>query len=190
MSLFSFFNNVLSGQKSKTRIIDGFEVSYRYRGKAVLFDPITMLRDFKYKLEGGQAKFGELCGGLGEIEDQDLILKEQLPPTVTAKFRIGDEILEVERCVKTFGTVPCSRYTFFLDQNLLCTFQRMYDYGKNFASCRDRLTPYIHNPSDLETNFWKNNQNEGLFLEHFGHTQLWALYSVSEVDRIWNKLGN
>lgn len=190
MSLFSFFNKVLSGQKSKARIIDGFEVSYLYSGKAVLFDPITMLRDLKYKLDSDQVQSGELCVGLGEIEDPYLILEEQLPATVTAKLRIGDDILEIERCVKTFETVPCSRYTFYLNQVPLCTFQRMYDYGKNFAASLERIAPYIHHQSQIETNFWKNNQNQGLFLEHFGHTQLWVLHSVSDLERIWEKLGN
>ena len=179
MSLFSFFNKVISGQRSKTRNIDGFEVSYLYSGKAVLFDPITMLRDLKYKLDSDQIQSGELCVGLGEIEDSYLILKEQLPPTVIARVGIGEEILEIERCVKTFETVPCSRYTFYLNKNPLCTFQRMYDYGKNFAASQERIAPYIHHPSKIETNFWKNNQNEGLFLEHFGHTHLWALYSMA-----------
>ncbi|HSF53908.1 MAG TPA: hypothetical protein VLA71_09165 [Algoriphagus sp.] len=188
MSIFSFFNKVLAGQKSKARKIDGFDVSYRYSGKAVLFDPITMLRDLRYKLESDQISTGELCVGLGEIDEPNLILKERLAPTVVAKFKIEDESLEVERCVKTFETVPCSRYDFFLNQKPLCTFQRIYDYGKTFALSQERISPYVSHKNNLETNFWKNNQNEGLFLEHFGHTQLWVLHSVSDLENIWRKL--
>lgn len=190
MSIFSFFNNVLAGQKTKTRIIDGFEVSYRYSGKAVLFDPITMLRDLKYKLESNQISTGELCVSLGEIVDPNLIFKEQLVPTVVAKLNFENESLEVQRCVKTFDTVPCSRYDFLLNQQPLCTFQRMYDYGKSFALSRERISPFIHDKSNFEDNFWKNGQNEGLFLEHFGHTQLWVLHSISDLEQVWRKLGN
>lgn len=190
MSIFSFFNDVLAGQKSRTRNIDGFEISYRYSGKAVLFDPVTMLRDLMYKLESEQTVSGELCVGLGEIDAPHLILEESLIPTVIAKLKIDEESLEVERCVKTFETVPCSRYAFFLNQKPLCTFLRMYDYGKSFAASRERISPFVQNKNNLETNYWKNNQNEGLFLEHFGHTQLWVLHSVSDLENIWSKLRN
>lgn len=190
MSVFSFLNNVLSGQKSTSRIIDGFEVSYSYFGKPVLFDPITMLQDLKYKIESKQTIPGELCGNLGEIVDSSLILKDQLNPSVVARLKIDGKDLRVVRFVKTFETVPCSRYDFFLNQIPLCSFQRMYDYGKNFASSREKLIPFVgHQKLENET-YWKNDRNEALFLEHFGHTQLWMIHSVSDIQNVWRELVN
>lgn len=189
MNLFSFLNNVLSGQKSKARLIDGFEVSYRYSGKAVLFDPITMLRDLKYKLESDQVFTGKLSFGLDEIDEPTLIVKEQLIPSVIAKFKVNGELIEVKRCVRTFETVNCSRYEFFLNQSPLCTFQRLYDYGKGFTSAKEKLSPYVNKEDYLTTNFWKNDKDEGLFLEHFGHTQIWQIHSISELSGVWEKIG-
>ncbi|OOG68930.1 hypothetical protein [Algoriphagus sp. A40] len=190
MSIISFFNSVLSGQKSKSRIIEGFEVSYRYSGKGVLFDPITMLRDLKYKLESNQVTTGELCVSLGEIVDQQLNFNDQLVPTVEAKFKIENEYLKVQRYVMTFESIPCSWYDFFLDQIPLCTFQRRYDYGKDFEMIKEKFASFTSNQPSPMSNYWENRQNEGLFLEHFGHTQIWVLHSVSGLKQVWNKLGN
>lgn len=190
MSILSFFNQVLSGQKSKSRFIDGFEVSYRYTGKGVLFDPITMLRDLKYKLESDLITTGELWVNLGEIGDAQLILNEQLAPTVEAKLKIDKESLKVLRYVMTFESIPCSRYDFFLDQIPLCTFQRRYDYGKDFEMIKDKFAAFTSNQTSAMANYWENSQNEGLFLEHFGHTQIWVLHSVTGLKQVWSRLGN
>lgn len=189
MSILSFFNQVLSGQRSKARIIDGFEVSYRFSGKPILFDPINMLRELRYRVEKEESVAGELCVEIGQIEESGLILNEKLTPTIVAKLKIGNDFLKVERFVKTFETVPCSRYDFSINQLPLCTFQRMYDYGKNFAQAKEKLAPFNHPGEMNQTNYWKNNQNEGLFLEHFGHTQLWMIYSITDLQKVWKELG-
>ncbi|MFN3999024.1 hypothetical protein [Algoriphagus sp.] len=183
----SYIKNLFSGYKAKTKEIKGIEISYQYVGNPVLFDPITMLNDLKYKLKNGESTHGKLYVRLSALVEIDSISCEKLNPTVKAKFKKAGGNFEVIRCVKTLESVHHSRYEFLLNKSVFCSFQRRYDYGKDYSSILENISSFIVS-TDNRFNFWKNDQNEALYLEHFGHTHLWVINSFSDLENAWSKI--
>lgn len=89
--------------------------------------------------------------------------------------------------------MPCSRYEFFLNGNLISVFQRQYDYGKGFADKLARMESFGSLPQTKNSNsyYWLNGTSrKAIFLEKFGHTQIWVINDADGLDEIWKNLPN
>jgi len=119
--------------RRKIMSIEGIKINYKFSGKPILFDPIEMLRELNFKILESKKSALDLTHAFNQIEDNQLISKEELTPTVVACYEFNRKKVKVIRNVKTILSMTCSRYDFFLDEKLVSVFQRQYDYGKGFV---------------------------------------------------------
>lgn len=191
MGLINYLRNFFTGYEEKTRSIEGIDVHYKFFGKPILFDPIDMLRDLNFRiLDPGNFALN-LSQSIENIDDDQLISKEQLNATVIANYEFKGKKVKAIRSVKTIGNMPCSRYEFFLDGNLISVFQRQYDYGKGFAGTLERMESYGSKPHTQNSNsyYWVDGTSrQAIFVEKFGHTQIWVINNADGLDEIWNNL--
>lgn len=182
MNIFNLLSKALTGYKSKTKIVKGHKVTYRYVGKPVLFDAFTMLIDFNshHKVAHAIPTHPRL---LTEIENMPLWeINNQSPAVVfTAILDIGR--FHVNRYVMHLEHKPCSKYEFYLDDQKMANFARVYDYG---ATIKKFLSHQKSNIPEIETlqnqPFTVDLGNDQKFLaENFGHSQFWKIYQ-------WEKL--
>lgn len=107
-----------------------------------------------------------LSQSIENIDDDQLISKEQLNATVISDYEFKGKKVKAIRSLKTIGNMPCSRYEFFQDGNLISVFQRQYDYGKDFAGTLERMESYGSNPHTQNSNsyYWVDgNSRQAIF---------------------------
>lgn len=150
-----------------------------------------MLRDLNFRiLDSGNFALN-LSQTIENIYDDQLISKEQLNATVIANYEFKGKKVKAVRSLKTIGNMPCSRYEFFPDENLISVFQRQYDYGKGFASTLESMESYGSKPHTQNSNscYWVDGTSrQAIFLEKFGHTQIWVINNAACLDEIRNNL--
>ncbi|MDI1323204.1 MAG: hypothetical protein PSV36_10675 [Algoriphagus sp.] len=177
----------------KIRLIEGTEVHYKFSGKPILFDPLEMLRDLNFRILESKNSALILSKSIVEIEDDQLISREKLNSTVSAGYEFKGKKVKIIRCVRTIGSMPCSRHEFFLNGNLISVFQRQYDYGKGFACTLERMESFGSLPQTKNSNsyYWLDGTSrQAIFLEKFGHTQIWVINDADGLDEIWKNLPN
>jgi hypothetical protein len=188
MSVFNYFSQIITGYQSKKRTIGGIQVHYKFSGKAILFDPIEMLRNLRFKISESENSSLNLSQSIKNIDDVLLKRNELQKATVIASFMFEERKVKVVRYVKTVGNMPISRYDFFLDSNLFSVFQRQYDYGKGFTSVLQKMEPYGSKPQTQNDNsyYWADaNSERAVLLEKFGHTQIWLIYDSNCLKDVW-----
>ncbi len=89
MRLINYFGKFFTGYEMKIRSIEGIKVHYKYSGKPVLFDPIEILRDLNFKIIKSKISALDLTRAIDQIEDNQLISKEELTPTVLACYEFN-----------------------------------------------------------------------------------------------------
>lgn len=191
MSVFNYFSKIITGYQSKIRTIGGIQVHYKFSGKAILFDPVEMLRDLKFKISGSEIPALKLFSSIENFQERLLNSTKQQNETVIASFELGKRKIKVMRSVKTIDNMPCSRYDFFLDENLISVFQRQYDYGKGFAISLQKMESYGSEPPTQNNTscYWTNNDTkQSVFFEKFGHTYLWLIYDSIGLEEVWKNL--
>ena len=188
MSVFNYLSKIVTGYQSKMRTIGGVHVHYKFSGKAILFDPIEMLRDLKFKILDLERFPLSLSQSIENIDNELLKGNEKQNATVIASFKLVEKKVKVIRTVKTIDNMPFSRYDFFIDQNLISVFQRQYDYGKGLKSIVQKMEPYGSKPQTQKTTsfYWSDvNSKQAVFLEKFGHTQIWLIYDSHGLKGVW-----
>jgi hypothetical protein len=191
MSVFNYLSKIVTGYQSKIRTIGGVQVHYKFSGKAILFDPIEMLRDLKFKILDLERFPLILSQSIENIDNELLKGDEQQNATVIASFKLEEKKVKVIRSVKTIENMPFSRYDFFLDENLISVFQRQYDYGKGLESSIQKMEPYGSKPQTQNNTsfYWSDvNSKQAVFLEKFGHTQIWLIYDSHGLKEVWENL--
>ncbi|SDD38960.1 hypothetical protein SAMN04488104_102759 [Algoriphagus faecimaris] len=185
MNVFNFLNKTLTGYRAKTKEVNGQKLSYQYAGKPVLFDPFQMLKDMSFQLD--QAKSLKADEPFAqELKSLELMSREGLLPTVICRSNLGNIKFSAKRYVKNPGNKPCSTYEFFIDENTIARFSRIYDYGASFDSfCRrtevfEQLTGE-EGPASLR---FELGSNELFLAENFGHSQFWHIQDWAQLQQI------
>jgi hypothetical protein len=191
MSVFNYFRKIFTGYQSKIRTIRGVEIHYKFSVKAILFDPVEMLSDLKFKISGSEISALKLFPSIENFEERLLNSSKQQNETVIASFKLESRKIKVIRSIKTIDNMPCSRYDFFLDGNLISVFQRQYDYGKGIAISLQKMESYGSKPQTQNnpSYYWTNTDtNQSVFFEKFGHTHLWLIYDSIGLEEVWKNL--
>lgn len=182
MKIFNLLSKALTGYKSKSRILKGHKVMYRYVHKPVLFDAFTMLLDFNSHHEIAKV-IPTTEHLLNEIENLPFWnLKDQSPAVIFSSV-IHNERFQVNRHVHHLEHKPCSKYEFYLGDEKLANFARVYDYGasiKSFLKSQENTSP-IFEGIDSQPFVIPLESNEKFLAENFGHSQFWRIYQ-------WDKL--
>lgn len=156
--------------------MNGVDVVFTYSDKPIFFDPYGMLKEFKHrsaepsvqsfdlKLPFSEQLLNFPCPGL---EDQ---------PNVICRCSQNGREFKVSRFSLKYGIYPLSFYRFELDGTLVGTFRRKYDYGSQIQKIATELASQNISAIDIDKEnwLWKNHLGSSVFLEKFGHSQLWS----------------
>jgi hypothetical protein len=177
MQLLNYFKKLITGYFTVYKKVNGLDFRYSYSGKPVFFDPFSMLEQYKQRSGNESIQGLRLAGARAEpFPDFVYPADGDLPSVICEGVKDGHEF-KTERYTFKDGIYSVSFYRFELDGNLAGTFRRQYDYGsqlQKFAVIIASLNQSDLNP-DKENWLWRGSRGEEIFLEKFGHSQLWNI---------------
>lgn len=185
--MINYFNKLLTGYYAAKKKINGIELRYSYFEKPIFFDPIGMLKEYHARVSNESVQrmllTASISGHLTDFEFPD----ENLKPSVICECSKHGMKLKVSRFSLKEGIYPMSFYSFEIDGNLIGTFKRKYDYGSQIQKIGLNIASQTSTEIDLlkEKWLWESDLGEHLFVEKFGHTQIW-FFSNSDVMKLIN----
>ncbi|MDR7127763.1 hypothetical protein J2X69_000091 [Algoriphagus sp. 4150] len=190
MDVLNYLSKLATGYHTKSLRISGIAVKYKFYGKPVPFDPITMLKELQFKSQDPKCHNVILHEPLKDIADSKLIIGGKLKPVIVADFTINDCQFKVVRAVTTQDKLRYSRYEFYADGKIMAVFQRTYDYGKSFDSLMLGFVQNPDSPTFEGTSIFKGFHNSGQWIlgEVFGHTQLWLVFDPKKVEMVQQQI--
>lgn len=185
--MINYFNKLWTGYRTTKKKVHGFYLRYTYADKPVFFDPLGMLKEFKSRVALEEVQHLAMTKPISEVlfELEYPAAKEM--PSVICECNIKGKSLKVSRFSFKAGIYPISFYRFELNDELMGTFRRKYDYGSQIQNIGLRLAKETGLAVDLELGKWlcRNELGEQLFVEKFGHTQIW-FFKNSKLDNLIN----
>ena len=174
--MINYFKKILTGYHTVKKKVSGVEVTFSYSDKPIFFDPFSMIQEFKHRSSEGivqrlnlQLPFSESLLDFAVPDHDDL-------PNVICRSIINGSEFKISRFSLKDGIYPISFYRFELDGTLIGTFRRKYDYGSQIQKMASELAQKNHSEisSDKESWLWENELGEKIFLEKYGHSQVWS----------------
>ncbi len=173
--MINYFRKLISGYSVGKKSFRGTEYRFRYQGNPVFFDPIQMIQEFHHRKANSDLPRFPL-----EINREKLIpflpeLPQEILPSVICTGIKGNSELEIARFTFKRGLQPVSLYRFQLDGIHVGDFYRIYDYGSDTQNFMLKVASLQGDslPLSQESVFWENESGEAVFIEKFGHTQIW-----------------
>jgi hypothetical protein len=177
MQLLNYFRKFLTGYYTESKKIKGFTFRYSYSGKPVLFDPFTMLEQYRQRSGQESIQRIQLTRALSDpFPDFAYPDDGDLPSVICQGVKDGHEF-RTERYTFKDGIYSVSFYRFELDGKLAGTFRRQYDHGsqiQKFALSIAALNQSDIDP-EMENWLWKGSKGEEIFVEKYGHSQVWNI---------------
>lgn len=185
--MINYFNKLLTGYYAAKKKINGLELRYSYTDKPIFFDPIGMLREFSPRVSDLSVQSFEIKTPFSEPLPEFEFPDENLKPSVICECTKNGMDLKVSRFSMKDDIYPLSFYTFELDGNLIGTFRRKYDYGSQIQKTGLKLASLTSTQIDVsrEKWLWKSEVGAKLFVEKFGHTQIW-FFSNDDVSKLFD----
>lgn len=185
--MINYFKKLLTGNQTAKKKVNGIDLRYTYSDKPIFFDPIGMLKEFNTRVAQDEVQQLRIISPISEILLELEFPTEEEKPSVVCECSYKGKNLKVSRYSLKDGLYPISFYRFELDDEFLGTFRRKYDYGSQIQKIGLKLAKETGMAIDLELGkwLWQNNQGEQLFVEKFGHTQIW-FFKNSKLDSLLN----
>ncbi len=173
--MINYFRKLISGYTLEKKYFRGKEYRFSFQGKPIFFDPVQILQEFHNRKVNSGTQHFPLTIDRSEL----LPFLPQLPkdalPTVVCTGPNGHETLEVSRFTFKRGVQPVSMYRFVQNGTHAGDFYRIYDYGSETQNFILKVAS-MHGVSvslAQEQVIWERGQGEAIFIEKFGHTQIW-----------------
>ncbi len=189
--MFNFFRKLLTGYNTVIKNMNGSDFRFMYSGKPVFFDPLQMLTEFAHRSGDQSVQVFTLSVPSDKIDLGKFRIESGDLPSVICTFSYLGKELKVSRYTQKEGIHPESRYLFESEGISFGSFCRTYDYGSQLEVLRDKIA--LPNQSQVDPRsegwLWKNEKGEMLFLEKFGHSQLWK-FSEPDILSFWARASN
>ncbi|WP_187178024.1 hypothetical protein [Algoriphagus sp. AK58] len=184
--MFNYFKKLVTGYSTVKRQLSGVECRYLYSGKPVFFDPFLMIREFMHRAEDKEVQHLPLKVPKTELVPLFSLQGEQDAPSVICTCTHRGNELKVSRFTGKDGLHPFSYYHFEMNGTSFGHFRRKYDYGAQLPELAQKLSNLNQSPLDNSRYQWffTSTKGEQVFLEKFGHTQIWY-FTDSEKLNIW-----
>lgn len=182
--MINYIKKLLTGYHTVKKKVNGVDAVFAYSDKPIFFDPYGMLKEFKQRSSEPLVQQFPLNISFSEqmlnfpcpsLEDQ---------PNVICRCSQDGREFKVSRFSLKYGIYPLSFYRFELDGTLIGTFRRKYDYGSQIQKIASELAS--HNNSEIDADkecwLWENQLGVKVFLEKFGHSQLWSFTNSNFLD--------
>jgi hypothetical protein len=187
LHMINYFKKLLTGYQTASKKVHGIDLRYTYSDKPIFFDPIGMLKEFKIRVAHEEVQRLMLISPISEALFDFEFPGDDEKPSVICECPLKGMNLKVSRFSLKEGLYPISFYRFELNDEILGTFRRKYDYGSQIQNIGLKLASVTGKAIDLDLGkwLWQNNQGEQLFVEKFGHTQIW-FFKNSNLDSLIN----
>jgi hypothetical protein len=181
--MINYFRKILTGYTTVKKNVNGKEFRYLYSGKPVFFDPLLMLREFGHRVADESVQRLKLNATSQELISNLPKTQENALPSVICIGTLNGKELKVSRFTQKDGIHPLSIYLFEMDGVLFGSFRRIYDYGTRLSDFGNKFAALNQSELDLskEKWLWKGEQGEQLFLEKFGHSQVWHFTDLNQI---------
>ena len=171
----SYFNKLFTGYSIEKREVRGQKILYKYRGRLTFFDPLLMIQECQYRTADSMTYEYELLSSCEEIQK---LLPQPSPtdkPSVICEFSKEDQKWLVSRYSLKHENRVVSHYRFEVDGDFMGSLYRVYDNGNFTLNYAWKIASAIGGGISLsaEKNFWKSKTGQQIFIEKFGHTQIW-----------------
>lgn len=180
MDPISLLSKIFIGYKIKKKLVKGIPMVYRYSGKPVFFDPISMIQEASFKIKSTDLL---LSGNLETVQHEEQFEHGELEPSVSVSWKQNDKEMKAYRFVKADSQRASSLYEFYSGNILFASFLRIYDFGKDFEKLKESFT--IQFGIDLENMKGikiQSSKDSVLYAENFGHSQFWRLNPCQELN--------
>lgn len=175
LNMKSYLSRLFTGYSIERREGSGQKLLFKHRGKMVFFDPVLMIQEFHYRKSDSQQVY-ELQTTSGEVLGILPNLEPNHKPSVICEFEHGNRKWVVSRYSLNHENRPISHYRFEVDGNFLGALYRIYDNGNFMLNYSLKIASSQGTNISLskEKNYWRSNSGEEVFIEKFGHTQIWV----------------
>lgn len=173
--MINYFRKLISGYTLEKKIFRGQEFRFRFQGKAIFFDPVQMIQEYHNRKANPETYALELSIDRSKLDPFLPEIPQDILPSVICEGKLGNKNFEVSRYTFKRGIQPLSLYRFVLDGQGVGDFYRIYDYGSETQNFILKMASLQGDAISLsqESVIWKNNFEESVFIEKFGHTQIW-----------------
>lgn len=180
--MINYFKRLLTGYTFVRKKINGVEYRYKYSGKSIFFDPLLMLKEYQHRSADSPVESISSLPSSKEWESIGDPLKQKDFPSVVCTCLIRGKELRVSRYTSKLGVHPISTYVFELDRTPFGSFRRIYDYGAHFPGWYQSLTSLSLVENSTQERFIFQVEHGGVvFLEKFGHTQVWYFLQPDQI---------
>ena len=169
------FKKLFGGYSSIKKGIKGKEYKFLYSDKPIVFDPNQMISDLN------RSENNLVPRRLDSSETFETLLsrfptRDRIDfPSVICEFKTGGLNYSVSRYTSKFDNYPISHYIFEEEKVVKAVFCRIYDYGYLLNSFATIVEPNFKEEDETVSSWkWQTQNNVTLYLEKFGHTQLWC----------------
>lgn len=179
MDAISILSKIFIGYKTKKKLVKGIPMVYKYSGKPVFFDPISMIQEASFKISSSRL---DLKKGLEDLQKDEQFEHGKLEPSVSVSWNQNNKKMKAFRFVKADSDKASSLYEFYANDSLFATFLRIYDFGKDFENFKSSLKNQIPNDSEMVKGIKiQVNADTIFYAENFGHSQFWKLKICPEL---------
>lgn len=184
----SYLNKLFTGYSLVKREVGGKNFQFRYKGKFTFFDPLLMIKECQYRFQNTATKTHELLVSIQKIQNLFPEITTESKPTVICEFKKGDEIWQVSRFSLKHENRKLSYYRFEVDSIFKGALYRVYDNGNFTTNYSLKIASAQNSTVSLssENNCWTSMSGEEIFIEKFGHTQIWIwtnpIFSSSSIE--------
>lgn len=169
--MFNKIRKALTGYKVKKVNLSGVPVRISYRGKFGKVDPLSPLKDLKFKLNDN-LESKQIDMDIETAWNLKTQLIGNLRPTSKAKFILENHSYTIQRFVTKIDKIPISLYSFSEDDNEFAIFSRLYDYGQQFEDLNLEIENKVgYTKENNPRVHLLGNEQYSKLLDVFGHTQ-------------------
>ena len=177
--MINLFRKILTGYSKKVTYSNNTKITYLSNSPFSLFNPINLLNEIELKLfnKGSKSEINSnfLNKPISNFQEIFPIKNPQARSKVTAKFNLENSYYEIQRfAIKSEGH-NVSKYIIRKDGKIVGYIFRIYDHGRLTSSIIQEVSKKNGNKamSEKDEAMWISDTNEVIFIEKFGHTQIY-----------------
>ena len=127
--MINLLRKFVTGYSTVTKEFNGRVYTFSFSDKAVFFDPLFMVKELNTRRDRVKLRKLNTSETFDSLLERCPIPPEGQKPAVICTIKLEGKELKVFRYVFKDGIYPVSQYIFYIDQQMLGQFFRIYDYG-------------------------------------------------------------
>ena len=182
----SYLNRLFTGYSIEKRESGGLRLLFKFKGKLVYFDPVLMIQECQFRKLDSNAEILELQTFEPGIFNLFPQVFPDSKPSVICEFEKENQKWTVSRYALKQANKPVSHYRFEINGQFFGALFRIYDNGNLMMDYALKIgSAHGATPSlSKEKIIWNSKSGEEIFIEKFGHTQIWIWIRPLEEENL------